>query len=73
MNSIYLTLFNENVKSKPSQLGLYNMLTTSLQGSNPAPSKCLGYDTKQSDGEAPVLEFWGMRDTPLLPLLSGAL
>ena len=32
------------------------------------------YDTKQSDGEVPVmLELWGMRSTPLLPSLSGSL
>ncbi len=29
-----------------------------------------GYDTKQSDGEVPVmLELWGMWRTPSLPLL----
>ena len=29
------------------------------------------YGTKQSDGEVPVMqELWGMRSTPLLPLLS---
>ena len=28
------------------------------------PNQCLGYDTKQSDGEALVmLEFWGMGNT----------
>ena len=33
-----------------------------------------GYDTKQSDGEVPVmLELWGMRSTPLLPSLPGLL
>ena len=33
-----------------------------------------GYDTKQSNGEVPVmLEFWGMQSTPLLPLLPGPL
>ena len=32
------------------------------------------YDTKQSDGEAPVmLELWGMRSTSLLPSLPGPL
>ena len=32
------------------------------------------YDTKQSDGEAPViLELWGMWNTPSLPLLPGVL
>ena len=33
-----------------------------------------GYDTKQSDVEAPViLKLWGMRSTPLLPPLLGPL
>ena len=33
-----------------------------------------GYDTKQSDGEVPVmLELWGMRSTLSLPLLPGPL
>ena len=37
-------------------------------------NECPGYDTKQSDGEVPaVLELWGMRSTPLLPLLPGPL
>ena len=35
-------------------------------------NKCPGYDTKQSDGEVPVmLELWGMQTTPSLPLLPG--
>ena len=37
-------------------------------------SGCPGYDTKQSDGEVPaMLELWGMRSTPSLPLLPGPL
>ena len=33
-------------------------------------AKCPGYDTKQSNGEAPVmLELWGMQSTSSLPLL----
>ena len=40
----------------------------------PPPNECPGYDTKQSDGEVPViLGFWGMRNTPSLPLLPGPL
>ena len=40
----------------------------------PPPNECPGYDTKQSDGEVPaVLGLWGMRSTPLLPLLPGPL
>ena len=35
------------------------------------PNECPGYDTKQSDGEVPVmLEFWS---TPSLPSLPGSL
>ena len=37
-------------------------------------NECIGYDTKQSDGEASVMvELWGMRSNPSLPLLSGSL
>ena len=32
-----------------------------------------GYATKPSNGEAPVLELWGMWSTSLLPLHSGQL
>ena len=40
----------------------------------PPPNECPGYDTKQSDREVPaVLELWGMRSTPSLPLLPGPL
>ena len=38
------------------------------------PNECPGYDTKQSDGEVPVmLKLWGMRSTPSLPSLPGPL
>ena len=37
-------------------------------------NECPGYETKQSDGEVPVmLELWGMQSTPLLPCLPGPL
>ena len=37
-------------------------------------TECSGYDIKQSDGEVLVmLELWGMRSTPSLPLLPGTL
>ena len=36
--------------------------------------KCPEYDTKQFDGEVPVmLELWGMRSTPSLLSLPGSL
>ena len=46
---------------------------TSAEGLD-TPNECTEYDTKQSDGEAPVmLELWGIRSTPSLPLLPGPL
>ena len=37
-------------------------------------NECPGYDTKKSDSDASVmLEFWGMRIIPSLPLLPGPL
>ena len=38
-----------------SQLGLQNTLTASLQRGKTSPMSVLIYDTKQSDGEAPVI------------------
>ena len=44
------------------------------RGVRPSPNECPGYDTKQFDGEVPVmLELWGMQSTPLLPSLPGPL
>ena len=35
-----------------------------------SPSKCSGYNNKQSDGEAPmILELWGIQSSPLLQSL----
>ena len=43
-------------------------------GVRPPPNECPWYDTKQSDGEVPVLlELWVMRNTPSLPPLPGSL
>ena len=33
------------------------------------PNENLGFDTKHADSDAPILELWGIRSTPLLPLL----
>ena len=47
---------------------------TPAGGKTPPPTSVLEYDTKQSDGEVPVmLELWGMWSTTLLPLLPGPL
>ena len=41
---------------------------------SPTPNECPEYDTKQSDGEVPVmLELWRMRSTASLPSLPGPL
>ena len=51
--------------------GLLNILTSSLPtGKNPT-NECPGYNTKQSDSEAPVMqELLRMRITPSLQSLS---
>ena len=57
-----------------SRLGLQNTPTVSLQRGKTPPHGCPGYNTKQSDGEVPVmLELWGMQSTPSLPSLPGPL
>ena len=43
-------------------------------GLDPSPNKCPGYNSKQYDGEVPVmLEIWGIRSTPKLSSLPGPL
>ncbi len=45
-----------------------------IRGIRAGGMPCPGYDTKQSDGEVLVmLELWGIRNTPSLPLLPGPL
>ena len=58
-----------------SRMDLLNTPTVSLQrGKTPPPNECPVYDTKQSDGDVPVmLELWGIRSTSSLPLLPGLL
>ena len=44
---------------------------TSAEGWDPHPNEYPGYDTKQSNGEVPVmLGLWGMQSTPSLHELS---
>ena len=44
------------------------------RGKTPPHNECHGYDTKQSDNEAPVmLDLWGMRSISSLPSLPGPL
>ena len=52
----------------------YTDCTFAEEARPPSPHECPGYDTKQSDGEVPVmLELWGMQKTPSLLLLPGPL
>ena len=45
----------------------------SAEGQDP-PNEYPGYNSKQSDGEVPVmLKLWGIRSTPSLPSLPGPL
>ena len=48
-------------------------LTASLQKSKVPSNKCPWYNTKSSDGEAPVLERWRMLCISPFPLLPGPL
>ena len=46
----------------------------SVERQDPSTNKCPRYDTKQSDGEVPVmLQVWVMRSASSLPSLSGPL
>ena len=48
----------------PSWLELLNILTAGWRV-RPHPNECPGYDTKQSNGEVPVmLELWGLQSNP---------
>ena len=51
------------------------MLTAPLQRGKIPPfhNEKPRYDTKQADGEGPVLELWRIQSTLLLPLLPGTL
>ena len=55
-----LTVYKKKKKmSWPCQLWLLNTPTASLQWGKTPPKRCSGYNSKQSDGEAPVmLEVW---------------
>ena len=58
----------------PSRLGAVEYTDCRRGKTPPRPNECPGYDTKQSDGEVPVMQGpWGIRSTPSLPLLPGPL
>ena len=47
----------KKIRFRPSRLGLYNSPILQMGKIYP-PNNCSGYDVKQSDGEATVLELW---------------
>ena len=59
---------------QPSQQGLKNTLNVSFQRGKTTPNKeCPEYDTKQSNGEAPImLSLCKMKNTPSLTSLPGS-
>ena len=58
----------------PCQLRLVNTPIATLQRVKTSPNEFPGYDFKQSDGGAPVMqELWGMQSTPSLPSFTGPL
>ena len=60
-NTDIIFVYNKPKKTLPSWLELLNTPTTSLQRGMTPTAKCPVYDTKQSDGEVPVmLGLWGM-------------
>ena len=75
MDCIYFeTVLNDFISKKVCPVGwsckIYTMHL--CRGVRPPTKESPGYNTRQSDGEVPViLEFWGMRNTLLLPLLPG--
>ena len=73
---IYIDKKKNLNKNLPICLGLQNTPIASLQRGKapPTTNECPAYDTKQSDGEVPVMmELWRMQSTPSLPSLQGPL
>ena len=68
-------MFDHLYFQQPSRLGLRNIPIASPQWGKTSSTHtgCPGYDSTQLNGEAPVLELWGMWSTPLLLLLPGLL
>ena len=69
----YLVPFSEWCLTQSTGAAEYTDLHL-CSGGKDFPNECPVYDTKQSDGEAPVmLELWGMRSTPSFPSFPGLL
>ena len=65
-----LSLENNTKEWLPSRLGLENTPTASLLRGNIPHNQCPAYNTKEYDGEVPImLELGGMQSTPSMPSL----
>ena len=76
MNILYHITVQKTLKKLLVQLAGAVEYTncTSAEGYDSPPNKCPVYNTKQSDGEVPViLELWGMWSTSSLLLLPSSL
>ena len=63
---------NQNILAQSAGTAEYTGCISAEEWDSP-PNKCLGYDTKQSGGEALIMmELWGMQSTSLLPSLPGS-
>ena len=72
-HKVIITQHPHSQTSPPAEWAWALEYTDSLSALRPPPNECPVYDIKQPDGEAPVLEIWGMWSTPSLPLFPGLL
>ena len=64
----FLTIFNQSARA------VEYTDCISAEGKDPPPNECPGNDTKQNDGDLPVmLDLWGMQSILLLPLVPSQL
>ena len=72
---VWIYVFKEVIAQSAGAVEYTNCFSAEGNDSPPThTNKCIEYDTKQSDGEVPLmLGLWGMRRTPSLPSLPGPL
>ena len=67
-------LYNMIIAKSVGAVEYTDWISAEGKDAHPTPNECSEYDTKQSDGEVPLmLEFWEMWSTPSLPSLPGPL
>ena len=71
---LWLKCFDYNHNQDGNSSLSTSVYDNDISPSQNSPNKCTRYDTKQSDGEVPImLELWGMLSGPSLALLPGSL